>query len=364
VNAAFLTLMAASLVSARWDGSHRWVAAAAALLAAVHVVRWMRGAALRWSWWIAAPALWPCWAAAQIAFGVTLDPAATRAAAVDWAGAAIVFLLALQLRRDPGPWIAALAVVFAAASITVYRLSHGPDPPFGPFWNRNHYAAWVELVLPVVLSRLVTTGRSAYGVASLGLVVSVLLTRSRLGTALVAAEIAVVLSLSLRRRALALGAAAVIAAVGLAVGWSRFAQLGSYQAYEARLEAWRASAGMIAARPLSGWGLGAWQDAYPRFAPDDIGFTVLHADNDWLEWAAETGLPLPLLTLLPLLLAGLRGLPSRPALIGLAAVAIHALGEFPLHKPALLDWWMALLAMATGSPFETDAGAPAPPRRD
>lgn len=350
MTAALLLLMAASLASARWEGSHRWIVVAAALLAAVHVGRWMRGAELRWSRWIAAPAMWAVWGAMQVALGITLDPVATRTASADWAGAAIVFFLTLQVRKEVPPWIAAFAVVFAGFSITVYRMDTGSDPAFGPFWNRNHYAAWVEMVLPVVLSRLIAVGHSAYGVASLGLVISVLLTRSRLGIALVVAEIAILMLLSVRKKAVTFAVMGVAATVGLAAGWNRFAQLGDFRAYEARLESWRATAGMAAERPLAGWGLGAWQDAYPRFAPDDIGFTVLHADNDWLEWTAEAGAILPLVTLLPLLLAGVRGVRSRPETIGLAAVALHALGEFPLHKPALLDWWMALLALSISEP--------------
>ena len=43
-----------------------------------------------------------------------------------------------------------------------------------------------------------------------------------------------------------------------------------------------------------GFGLGTFETVYPHFALFDIGLIVNHAHNDWLEWAAEGGVPLAL----------------------------------------------------------------------
>jgi len=64
-----------------------------------------------------------------------------------------------------------------------------------------------------------------------------------------------------------------------------------------RFQVWRGTWNMIRERPLTGWGPGAFEAAFPDFAPPALvlgqtqrNYVVDHAHNVVLEWTAETGL--------------------------------------------------------------------------
>ena len=125
-----------------------------------------------------------------------------------------------------------------------------------------------------------------------------------------------------------------------------------------RLETWRGALRLWSTSPLVGHGLGAFHDAYPRFKHGWGEVRVEHAENDYLETAAETGavgLGLVLAGLVALIAAGVRGIAeSRDALtrgIGqggvaaLAALAVHSGVDFNLRIPS--NAALAALAAAT-----------------
>jgi O-antigen ligase len=102
---------------------------------------------------------------------------------------------------------------------------------------------------------------------------------------------------------------------------------------------------MIAARPWIGWGLGCWPAAYPAFATFDPGAIVNQAHCDWLQWAAEGGVPVGLAMLCLALWS------IRPAIrsiwgIGVIAVLIHASFDYPFSRPAIGAWPVLILSMA------------------
>ena len=104
---------------------------------------------------------------------------------------------------------------------------------------------------------------------------------------------------------------------------------------------------MIAARPWTGYGLGNFATVYPEFARFDPGAVVEHAHNDWLEWATEGGWPYAAVWML-LAIATL-----RPALrsiwgIGIPAVFLHALVDYPLARLGVAAWLFILIG-ALGS---------------
>jgi len=115
-----------------------------------------------------------------------------------------------------------------------------------------------------------------------------------------------------------------------------------------------------------GVGLGAWPSVYRAFAASDTGFSLLHSDNDWLEWTAEGGFPF-LLLLLVLACGAIRYAVLRPWSMGTVTILIHALVEFPLQKPALMCCMLVLLAAAasagTTGRDQQHQSMPGPPSR-
>lgn len=134
-----------------------------------------------------------------------------------------------------------------------------------------------------------------------------------------------------------------------------------------RLLMWRTAFAMWRAAPFAGAGLAQFSHRYPCVqmevaGPDDVGFGVnaVHAHNEYLEAAAELGLPG--LGLLVVALGGLLFLPlAGPAgwavKAGILAVAVHSLFNFPLHTTPTQAFVWLIAGLALGRA----AGAPAAP---
>jgi Flp pilus assembly protein TadD len=108
-----------------------------------------------------------------------------------------------------------------------------------------------------------------------------------------------------------------------------------------RVLMWKTAVHMAASRPMAGWGLGMMAGEYPCAQqavakPGDagLGTNAVYAHNDYLEVAAELGIPAGALFLAVLLgVFAWRGADrvAWAARAGLAAVAVEALVSFPLH---------------------------------
>jgi O-antigen polymerase len=98
---------------------------------------------------------------------------------------------------------------------------------------------------------------------------------------------------------------------------------------------------MIAAKPVAGWGLGVFQDVYPRYALFDVAKVVNFAHNDWLQWAAEGGL---LAAIAVLLWAGwiVRRTHRQPWALGLLFVFLHAMIDYPMQRAGMAGWVFAM----------------------
>ncbi len=240
---------------------------------------------------------------------------------------------------------------------------HSIGTPMGPFLSRNQYAAFIELVLPLALVRR-TLASSAMAAA---MYASVIASASRAGAALVTAEVLLILALQFRRglvrgRTLALVLALVAVAtavVGAGVLWNRWTEP---QGYAIRWELLRSSLDMARERPAMGFGLGTWATAYPAYAYYDNGTFANQAHDDWVQWAAEGGLPFFLLMLLLALWS------LRPALrslwgLGILAVFLHALVDYPFQKPALAAFFFTLAGLLAAAPEASRKPHPFPPLR-
>src|SRR5438876_5388935 len=178
--------------------------------------------------------------------------------------------------------------------------------PFGPYVNRNHFAGFVELVLPLSLVPLVLgrVRRERWPVVSLFAVVPIsalFLSASRGGIVSFGVELAVLaFAVVLRRtkgKQLLTGAVVLLLAL-LMVSWlgvgqilQRFSSLQSLETTAGkrasmRRDTWR----IFLDHPVAGTGLGTLQIVYPPYETLYDGKIVNHTHNDYLEVLAETGL--------------------------------------------------------------------------
>ena len=179
-----------------------------------------------------------------------------------------------------------------------------------------------------------------------------------MGALLTTAEIAVVLAIAwiagsssksnLRSAAAMLWLAAIVfsAVVGWVVLWNR---LPDPDPLKGRREMVTSAIAMVRDRPVFGFGLGSFQPVYPRYAIVDFGAVVNHAHNDWVEWAADGGIPFSLL-LLSVAVWSISKALKNPWGIGIVAVFTHSVIDFPLQDPLIAIWLFGLLGAMAARP--------------
>lgn len=281
-----------------------------------------------------------------------------------------------------------------------------PGTPFGPFLNRNHFAGWMLMALPLtvglfcgmVARSMSQRGRTdgtvftdnswrrrvlwfsspsasrviLVGFAVVSMALSLVLSMSRLGLcgfvmALLLAGWFVKRNQVMRTHRAVAGAYAVLLVVGsvasLRVGLdqsiARFTDPGARD-LGGRLPIWSDTARIIRDFPLSGTGLNTYGTAtlfYQTTLPDEH---LREAHNDYLQLAAEGGLLLgiPIAAALALLA---REVYQRfrdasdelsvywirtGAVTGLVAIGLQSIGEFSLQMPGNASLFAVLCAIA------------------
>jgi O-antigen ligase len=138
----------------------------------------------------------------------------------------------------------------------------------------------------------------------------------------------------------------LIAAAGPAEMLTRFRK---NDPYAGRREYSEASLRMIRVHPLMGFGLGTWDAAYPGYATSDEGLHVNQAHDDWVQWAAEGGLPFFALLLWIVVWTVPRALRSGWG-VGLIAIFVHCVVDYPIQRiPVALVMFIMLAAVASAS---------------
>lgn len=248
--------------------------------------------------------------------------------------------------------------------------------PFGPFVNRNHFAGFAELVIPMALVPLVlgkVRRERLFLVALFALVpiVALLLSASRGGIISFAVQLVILVLLLLvrriRSRHMILGGLVVLAAV-LAVSWigvqqvlQRFASMQSLEVTAGkrtsmRQDTWR----LFLDHPVIGAGLGTFEMVFPPYDTLYDGKVVNHAHNDYLEMLAETGVLggivcawfIGLVLVVSLKRLSEVGSTFGPVLnlsglLACCGILVHSLVDFNLHIPsnALLFFLSAHIAV-------------------
>jgi hypothetical protein len=292
-----------------------------------------------------------------------------------------------------------MAVMVVAIVLGVAQLAAGPDSALyfysrtntgnavGFFANRNHFASQLVLALPFVLigtAALWNAQRerpvllwTAVGVALAVMVILALaLVRSRAG--LVLGMLAIALSLpavlALRKQRGTKRLVAVMVGVGLLLS-IQFALFGILQRFDkdpmedARFQYTQISLQAAQDHAPLGTGLGGFRRTFEAFdveSPQNV--YVNHAHNDYAElWLDSQWLALVVgfAFLAVFLVAALRGqghdahqqLLARAAAIGLAMLALHSLGDYPLRTTALLATAGLLAALLMRPPNPLSNGA-------
>lgn len=332
------------------------------------------------------------WGFAQLAAGATVYRYATWDASVRMAAvgatafAASRVLAQARLRFLFLRGFAWFGWAVSLISVLTYFTSPGrvlwifaspyPDT-WGPFLSRNDFAGFLELSFPVALwlsllpppreERIPATShagrdapaprrssgrgtkRRAEPSRSMPLwtpawmLAAGLASASRAGALLLVIEAAVILTLLMPRRGLALRFGALaLALIALAGVGTLLGRLADRDPLRYRREIARSTLQMIEERPWRGFGLGTYAHVYPAYAGFDAGALVEHAHNDWLEWAAEGGVPLALLWLA--LALGLAAPAARSVWgLGILAAFLHALVDYPFARFGLTAWNGALI---------------------
>lgn len=253
--------------------------------------------------------------------------------------------------------------------------------PFGPYVNRNHFAGFAEMIIPVALVPLVlgkVRRERVFLVALLALVpiVALLLSASRGGIISFIVQMVILFLLLLVRRVrsrhVIVGGLVVLLAV-MAVSWigiqqvlRRFSEMQSMEVSAGKRtsmlgDTWR----LFLDHPVLGTGLGAFEMVFPPYDSLYDGKVVNHAHNDYVEVLAETGILGGLCCawfLVVILLNSLKGLAEQGSsfgsvlnlsgLIACSAILVHSLVDFNLRIPAnaLLFFLSAHLAVVRIQP--------------
>jgi O-antigen ligase len=254
-------------------------------------------------------------------------------------------------------------VLVAVASVLAYLTSPGKilwlfDAPYpdvwGPFLSRNNFAQFLELAMPVALwfGMREPAGGMLYMLFGAVMLASGLASASRAGSAVLVLEGIAILwirrrSPVARRMATRFVLATILFAALSGIG-NLAGRLKAPDPYKGRREIAQSTLAMIASRPLTGFGLGTFPTVYPAYAVVDLGQPVEHAHNDWLEWAAEGGIPYAAVWI------GLAIWSVRPAGrsvwgIGVLGCFLHAFLDYPFARLGVSAWIFLLLGMLAAS---------------
>jgi O-antigen ligase len=337
--------------------------------------------------------------ALQLCFGASPYPFLTRLELLRFGAYWVLFFLLAQSFRERADltrlvWflilmcfgVSLLGIIqhfTSAGTIYWFRTLRSGSEPFGPYVNRNHFAGFVELTLPVGLAMLLFRGlrRDLYPLASLLTIIPIgalILSGSRGGIVSFGFEAAVLWLLAKTYRGpegprlkavaiVALAAMALIAWLGAGRAIERFSMVRSGEVTnDRRFTMFKGAAHIFEDHPVKGAGLGALVAVYPRYETLYDGRLVDHVHNDYLEILAETGM-----------LGGVCGLAflwilfrqaktcyiaeqghfSRAlhagAVSALCGILLHSLVDFNLHIPSNTLLFLLQVHLATSSPLMT-----------
>jgi len=339
---------------------------------------------------------------------LSVDPPATASALRTGAALAGLAFVATTVVAARGARRLAFALLVAASLEGLYGVlvlasghdrilwlpkRHYLEAATGTFVNKNHFAGWMIMGLPLAIGYLLSLaaiwhrhmGRGwrdrllwlsspeggrvqlvAFAIVVMGLALALTMSRSGLLALVLALSFSVVIgarrNYSLKVRAV-LSAGLLVLLAG-SVLWAdvdvarRFTS-GS-RSIELRRAAWRDAVSIVRDFPLTGTGLNTYATATLKYDTTHSDLQFHQAHNDYLQIAAEGGLWL-FLPALVALIACVRGVRQRlrddapdpaaywmrfGAAMGMLAMAMQSLVEFSLQMPGNAAMFVVLTAVA------------------
>jgi O-antigen ligase len=325
---------------------------------------------------------------------ISATPSATLHHALLFSACTSLFLVTYDLsqRLSRRLWIVALPLVvvgLAQTAIGLLQAGAGPEGvATGTFLIRNHYAGFLEMVLPfcALFPFLAAAGRGSNAPAEdrsspvaailLGCLVvaiaalmfaAILASLSRMGffASMTSMALIAIVALAWRlppRRVPLVAAAVAVGVVTLALLLpsarlvTRFGDLEVYG--NDRSPVWHDTFQLIRTYPFFGCGLGAYGSAFLEFKHSSPALYQDYAHNDYLQYLAEMGvvgfalLILPLSAVLLRLYAGI--LDRRPDMHWLSlacagsalAIGLHSFVDFNFYVPANLFTFAWILGIS------------------
>ncbi|PID58901.1 hypothetical protein CSB45_02560 [candidate division KSB3 bacterium] len=266
----------------------------------------------------------------------------------------------------------------------------------GSFVNKNHFAGYLELAIPLLLSLLVfqleerrqMTAKKRFrflsekfmkvvliGFLSALTIGALLLSGSRGGLLSFAAGMLFFTALAYSRRIIRKRAplillvllTAFVAAILLGHGsissrLQTLADLDSDFSFQLRRKIWNDTFSMFRASPIFGTGLGSFPHIYPQSQSFPSDLRIDHAENDYLQLLTETGAIGAFLVLCILALflhSTIRAWMQRQArwaiiftiggLSGLSCLLLHSFIDFNLHLPSNAFSFTVIAALSSVS---------------
>jgi O-antigen ligase len=312
------------------------------------------------------------------------------------AGYALVFLLAREAIHSTkgGRWASILPLVCVGGLETALGLiqhSNGAQAISGTYYNRNHFAGLLEMILPFALmygmtliyrglergrltTRWVITASLSFALAA-GMLAAILFSQSKLGFISTLGSLFAmgVVGVGMRRsgskRSITIAGLAVLILLTVLLLPSRelinqFGSASSDPTAEGRWPIAKDTVHLIAAYPLFGSGLGTYYPALLPYQTHGLTLAWIEAHNDYLQLLSELGLVgflFPAVLVCAVFARATRTAASSPdrearflglaCVGGITAILIHSFGDFNLYIAAnamTLSW---IAGLAAGFPF-------------
>jgi O-antigen ligase len=309
----------------------------------------------------------------QLITGMTSYRYATIVAALDFISYGSFILIASEVfKRRRRLRIFTHCMAIYGFAISIFAISQGllgsdkifglrsvrwsPDAIYGPYANHNHYAGFLEMLIPLAAVAALLERDSKRVLLlffTVIMMLSVAFSRSRGGMVALAGELVFVCLVIYRLETNRKGVFTLVAIFTCVVvcvfllGTGPVLHRISEPVDNYRAAMFRDAFVMATKKPILGFGLGTFSHVYPPFRSFYTSLFVNHVHNDYLELLVETGivgLSFFGWLLVTVFRNGFRKIKTRSdreggwltlaALTGIVGLLIHSLVDFNLHIPA------------------------------